>query len=507
MRPACPKTSHMPGIQNDSATVMNNPKKRLVLVTGATGYVGGRLAPRLIARGEQVRCLARRPETLADRLSAHSEVVQGDLLDAPSLDHALSGVHTAYYLVHSLGTKGDFETTEAKAALNFTAAAKTAGVRRVIYLGGLYAEGKPGLSPHLRSRRRVGEILREHGVQTIEFRASVILGSGSLSFELIRSLVQRLPIMVTPKWVSVQAQPIAISDVIEYLVAALDLEMTGHRTYEIGGLDQMSYGDLMREYARIRGLRRWMTAVPVLTPRLSSLWLNLVTPVYARIGRKLIDSMVSPSIVRDDSALRDFDIRPMSVHEAIEQALSNEDKEVTETHWAGAVSTVGPVRSWKDASFRRRIVDSREIHTEASLEQAFAPIQRIGGINGWYYGNWLWRLRGFLDRLAGGVGMGRGRRSPELLRVGDVVDCWRVASFDPPRRLTLIAEMKLPGRAWLQFELEPEGTGSRIRQTAIYDPLGLSGILYWYLLYPIHKVIFAGMLRNIARIAEREASR
>jgi uncharacterized protein YbjT (DUF2867 family) len=486
---------------------MNSANKRLVLVTGATGYVGGRLATRLIARGEQIRCLVRRPEALVGHLSAHSEVVQGDLLDAPSLDRALTGVDTAYYLVHSLGTDGDFEAEEAEAALNFALAAKAAAVRRTIYLGGLCEEGRVDLSPHLRSRRRVGEILREHGVQTIEFRASVILGSGSLSFELIRTLVQRLPIMVTPKWVSVQAQPISISDVLEYLAAALDLEVAGHRIYEIGGLDQMSYGDLMRDYARIRGLRRWMIAVPVLTPRLSSLWLNLVTPVYARIGRKLIDSMTSPSIVRDDSALRDFDIRPTSVHEAIEQALRNEDREVTETHWTGAVSTVGPVRTWSSDSFLSRIIDYREAHTKAHPEQAYALIQRIGGVNGWYYGNWLWRLRGFLDRLVGGVGMGRGRRDPESLRVGDVVDCWRVESFDPPRRLSLVAEMKLPGRAWLQFDVEPDGAGSRIRQTAIYDPLGLSGIFYWYLLYPVHKLVFAGMLRNIVRVAERGASR
>lgn len=494
------------GIHNDSATVMNNLGQRLVLLTGATGYVGGRLAQRLIARGERTRCLARRPESLMNRVSARSEVMQGDLLEAHGLDRAFASVDTAYYLVHSLGAKGDFETTETAAALNFAVAAKAAGVRRVIYLGGLCEEGTSSLSPHLRSRCRVGEILREHGVPTIEFRASVILGSGSLSFELIRALVQRLPIMVTPKWVSVQAQPIAISDVLAYLLAALDLKVMGHRTYEIGGLNQMSYGDLMREYARIRGLRRWMIAVPVLTPRLSSLWLNLVTPVYARIGRKLIESMTSPSIVRDDSALRDFNIRPMSVHEAIVQALRNDDNEITETHWTGAASTVEPVWTLTDDSFGNRIVDSRETHTKARPEQAFVPIQRIGGANGWYYGNWLWRLRGVMDRLVGGVGMGRGRRDPEELRVGDVVDCWRVQSFDPPRRLTLVAEMTLPGRAWLRFDVEPDGAGSRIRQTAVFDPLGLSGIFYWYLLYPVHEFVFAGMLRNIARIAERGAS-
>ena len=485
---------------------MNPDGPRLVLVTGATGYVGGRLLKELAAHGESVRCLARSPKYLVGRVQPGTEVVKGDVLDPSSLDQAFIGVHTAYYLVHSLGTPGDFETIEIQGARNFAAAAKKAGVRRVIYLGGLCNDQQPDLSAHLKSRCRVGDELRKHGVLTIEFRASVIIGSGSISFELIRSLVRRLPVMVTPRWVSVAAQPIAISDVIHYLFAALDLDVARHRTYEIGGRDQMTYGDLMREYARVRGLRRWMVAVPVLTPRLSSLWLNLVTPVYARIGRKLIDGMTTPSVVRDDAALRDFPIRPLSVHEAIEQALRNEDREFVETHWAGALSSVGPVRSWGGVSFRNRIVDARDIPTTASPEEAFAPVRRIGGATGWYYGNWLWRLRGFLDRLVGGVGMGRGRRDSESLRVGDVVDCWRVESYDPPRRVTLAAEMKLPGRAWLQFDVEPDGDGSRIRQTALYDPVGLSGILYWYLLYPVHKLVFAGMLRNIARAAERGVS-
>ena len=485
---------------------MTKETGRLILLTGATGYVGGRLLKALTAQDERVRCLVRRPEALEDRVTAGTEVVRGDVLDPPSLERALAGVRTAYYLVHSLGIGSDFESVEEESARNFARAAKAAEVRRIVYLGGLCDERQASLSAHLRSRCRVGEVLREDGVQTIEFRASVVVGSGSLSFELIRALVQRLPVMVTPRWVSVQAQPIAISDVIEYLISALDLDLEDHRTYEIGGSDRMSYGDLMREYARIRGLRRWMIAVPVLTPRLSSLWLNLVTPVYARIGRKLIDSMTSPSVVRDDSALRDFNIQPMGVREAVEQALRNEDQEFAETHWADAISSVGPVRGWGGVSFGNRIVDAREVTTTARAEEAFAPIQRIGGDAGWYYGNWLWRLRGLLDRILGGVGMGRGRRDSESLRVGDVVDCWRVESYDPPRRLTLAAEMKLPGRAWLQFEVEPEGDGSRIRQTALYDPVGLSGLLYWYLLHPVHELVFAGMLRNIARAAEQGTS-
>lgn len=481
---------------------MSHANQQPVLVTGATGYVGGRLTNELAARGHRVRCMARRPEVMAERVGESTEVVQGDVLDPDSLARACSGVQTAYYLVHALGAAGDFEKTEERGARNFAEAARDAGVRRVIYLGGLCAEETAGLSPHLRSRRQVGETLRRHGVQTIEFRASIIIGSGSLSFELIRSLVQRLPVMVTPRWVAVKAQPIAVADVLAYLTAALDLAATGHRTYEIGGADVMSYGELMQAYAQARGLRRWMIPVPVLTPRLSSLWLNLVTPVYARVGRKLVGSMTTPSLVRDDAASRDFSIRPVGVHEAIRQALRNEDREVAETHWAGALSSVGPTRDWGGVSFRNRIVDSRERCTPAAPEDAFRPIQRIGGRTGWYYANALWQLRGLLDRTAGGVGMARGRRDPEHLRMGDVVDCWRVECCDPPRRLRLAAEMKLPGRAWLQFDVEPRGDGSRIRQTALYDPVGWLGLLYWYLLYPAHHFVFTGMLRSIARAAE-----
>jgi uncharacterized protein YbjT (DUF2867 family) len=482
---------------------MSKRGARIVLVTGATGYVGGRLFKALERRGERVRCLARRPEALASRVDSSTEIFPGDVMAPETLATAVQGVDTAYYLVHSLGISGDFEAIEEEAARNFATAAKTAGVRRVVYLGGLCDEGEAGLSPHLRSRCRVGRVLRDAGVETIEFRASIVIGSGSLSFELIRSLVQRLPAMITPRWVSVQAQPIAISDVLEYLVAALDLGAGGHRLYEIGGSERMSYGDLIREYAQIRGLRRLMIAVPVLTPRLSSLWLNLVTPVYARVGRQLIGSMTSPSVVLDDSARNDFDVQPMGVREAIEKALHNEDQEFAETHWADALSSVGPLRRWGGVSFRNRIVDSREVHAAATPEKVFDVIREIGGRNGWYYANWLWCLRGFMDRIVGGVGMARGRRDPQALRVGDVVDCWRVEHYAPPNRLTLAAEMKLPGRAWLQFDVEPKGEGSIIRQTALYDPLGWSGILYWYIIYPVHPLVFAGMLRNIARIAEQ----
>ncbi len=476
-----------------------------VLVTGATGYVGGRLVRLLEQRGESIRCLARRPEVLGKRVADSTEVVYGDVLLPETLDAAFAGIDCVYYLVHSLGSTGDFEAEEVRSAQHFADAARRAGVRRIIYLGGLCDESAPP-SPHMRSRLRVGQVLRSCGVETVEFRASIIIGSGSLSFELIRALVQRLPVMLTPRWVSIQAQPIAIGDVVAYLVAALDLEAGESRVYEIGGAERMSYVDLMREYAGLAGLRRVIIRVPVLTPWLSSLWLSLVTPLFAPIGRKLIESITTPSVVQDTCALHDFSLRPVGVREAIQQALRNEDQLFVETHWTDAFSSVKkPV--WGGVSFGNRIVDSRVLHASLSPEEAFWPIQRIGGGTGWYYGNSLWQLRGLLDRMAGGVGMYRGRRDAEVLRVGDVLDCWRVEVYDPPRRLVLAAEMKLPGRAWLQFDVEPLENGVLVRQTAQYDPVGLTGLAYWYALYPVHQFIFAGMLRGIVREGIRQSAR
>lgn len=297
----------------------------LILLTGASGYVGGRLLPLLESQGYRVRCLARHPEALQQKTGQSTEVVAGDVLDRPSLDSALRGVDAAYYLVHSMGSSGSFEEADRQAALNFGQAAKAAGVGRIIYLGGLGRDDE-ALSPHLRSRQEVGQILRESGVPVLEFRASIIMGAGSLSFEMIRSLVERLPVMITPRWVNVPAQPIAIDDVLEYLLAALRLPVSEYRVYEIGGTDQVTYGDIMRTYARQRGKRRWMIPVPFLTPFLSSLWLGLVTPLYARIGRKLIESIVHTTVVRDDSARKTFAVRPMGVEEAVRRALANDDR-------------------------------------------------------------------------------------------------------------------------------------------------------------------------------------
>jgi len=477
---------------------------RLILLTGATGYIGGRLLTALQEAGERVRCVARRPEFLRHRLDARTEVVCGDLLDPASLGPALAGVDTAYYLVHSMGAADGFEAADRRAAEQFGAAARAAGVRRIIYLGGLGESGED-LSPHLRSRQEVGDVLRASGVPVIELRASIVIGSGSLSFEMIRALVERLPVMIMPRWVAVPAQPIGITDVLAYLLEARDLPGTESRVFEIGGAERLSYGDIMREYARQRGLRRVMIPVPVLTPHLSSLWLGLVTPLYARVGRKLIDSIRHATVVRDDSALRVFKVRPHGIRDAIAAALRHEDLATAATRWSDALSAAGEPRDWGGVRFGNRLVDSRVVNVAVSPRLAFAPIRRLGGTTGYYYGDWLWRLRGYLDLLVGGVGMRRGRPHPERLTVGDALDFWRVVAFEPDRRLLLAAEMKLPGRAWLEYEVQPRDGGATIRQTAIYDPIGLAGLAYWYGIYPLHQLVFAGTLRGIARAAAQGA--
>lgn len=475
----------------------------LILLTGATGYIGGRLLPALLERGYRVRCLARRPEHLQGRAKGDYEVVAGDATDAQALKAALAGVATAFYLIHSMGSSGEFAEQDRRAAQHFADAARANGVHRIIYLGGLGSD--PALSAHLASRQEVGRILRESGVPTIEFRASIIIGSGSLSFEMVRALVTRLPIMTTPRWVRSLAQPIAVEDVLAYLLAAIELPGQSSIVYEIGGPDRVSYADLMREYGRQVGLKRLIIPVPVLSPGLSSLWLGLVTPLYARVGRKLIDSVRHDTIVKDDRALRDFDIRPRGLRDAIARALAREDQEYAQTRWSDALSSAGTPRSWGGVRFGRRLIDRRRVHVEVDPATAFAPIERIGGRTGWYHADWLWRLRALLDTLLGGVGMRRGRPHPRVLNPGDALDFWRVEAVEPPHLLRLRAEMKLPGRAWLQFEVEPDSTGQGawITQTAIFDPVGLLGPLYWYSVWPLHQWVFSGMLRGIAAAACR----
>jgi uncharacterized protein YbjT (DUF2867 family) len=466
-----------------------------ILLTGATGYVGGRLLKKLEANGHWVRCLARRPEYLKDKIGPSTELVQGDLLNAASLEKAMAGTEVAYYLVHSMGTKGVFEQEELNSAVNFSKAAKNAGIKKIIYLGGL-SHGNE-LSAHLKSRQQVGQILRQSGIPAIEFQASIIIGSGSLSFEMIRALMERLPVMTTPKWVNVLAQPIAIEDVIQYLLEAAILPALESQIFEIGGPDRMSYLDLMKEYGRQRGLKRLIIPVPVLSPGLSSLWLGLITPLYARVGRKLIESIRHETTVHDDRALRVFSVKPMSIREAIRRALKNEDLAFAQTRWSDALSTTDQ-SNWGGVRLGNRLIDSRQCEVAGPCDKAFAVIERIGGKQGWYFANWLWQLRGFVDLLAGGIGMRRGRKNPEKINVGDVIDCWRVEQYEPGKRLRLAAEMKLPGRAWLDFEVLPTQTGCRIVQTASFDPAGLSGLAYWYAIWPLHQLVFAGMLKGIA---------
>lgn len=450
---------------------------RPVLLTGATGYVGGRLLTALRGMGRPVRCFVRDPS----KLDADVERVRGDVLDPASLARGLADIDVAYYLIHSMDGAGDYGERDRRAALTFAAAARDAGLRRIIYLGGL-GHG-PDLSAHLASRQEVGRILRGSGVPTVELRAGIVIGRGSLPFEMVRALVERLPVMLTPRWVDTETQPIAVDDVVAYLVGALDLPDGAAGVWEIGGPTRTSYRGLMREYARQRGYLRWIVPVPVLTPRLSSLWLGLVTPVQARVGRELLEGVRNETVVGDDRALRDFQVEPASIGAAVASALAE-----------GPPPKDSPVR----------LTDVREAHVDQPPERAFGPIVRIGGSTGWYWGDVLWRIRGALDRLVGGIGMRRGRRSPDTLAVDDTVDFWRVEAFEPGRLLRLVAEMKVPGDAWLQFEVESDGgSGSRVRQTAIFLPRGLLGRAYWYALAPVHELVFAGMLRGIVAAVNR----
>ncbi len=474
--------------------------RRLILLTGATGYVGRELLKELESRDFRVRCMVRRPGALQGTNPETTEIVRGDVFDPSSIESALHGVDTAFYLVHSMSSSGEFERQDRQAAANCAAAARGCGIRRIVYLGGL-GDRSTSLSAHLRSRHEVGDLLRSSGVQTIELRSSIVIGSGSFSFEMIRALVERLPIMITPKWVATPTQPIAISDLLSYLVAALNIEVEGNRTCEVGGPDRCSYGVLMRQYAAERGLRRLMIPVPVLTPWLSSLWLALVTPYYARVGRKLVDGLQNPTVVRDDSALTLGTVQPLGLRESIRKALSDEDRQFGEYRWLELIERRGARRGWGGMRIGTRLFDVRETRVNAEPERVFAAVERIGGETEWYYGDWLWQLRGLMDQLLGGAGLRRGRRDPEHLRAGDTVDFWRVEVVDPPRRLRLTAEMKVPGRAWLEFQVEGSRSASLLRQSAIFDARGLFGLAYWYALYPVHSLIFGGMLRNIAHAA------
>jgi uncharacterized protein YbjT (DUF2867 family)/uncharacterized protein YndB with AHSA1/START domain len=481
-------------------------ERPLVLVTGATGYIGGRLVPRLLDLGYRVRCLVRDPGRLQGRAwQDRVEIVAGDVLQAATLAPAMAGVETAYYLVHSLGAGADFHERDLRAADNFGTAARDGGVARIIYLGGL-AESSPGLSEHLRSRQQTGDALRKAGVPVTEFRAGVIVGSSSLSFEMIRYLTERVPVMVCPKWVFTRTQPIGIREVLDYLTAALAVPESTGRIIEIGGAEVVTYGDMMMIYADVRGLKRLMVPVPVLTPRLSSLWVNLVTPIPGKIARPLVEGLRNENVVHDPSARELFpQIRPVSYRTAVERALERLQASSVETAWSDAMSTsqrdVAPVILTNQEGM---VQERRQRVVNASPAEVFTIFTGLGGRRGWFYMDRAWKLRGFLDRMIGGVGLRRGRRDPDELRVGDALDFWRVEAVEPAHLLRLRAEMKVPGRAWLQFQVLPRDDGtSLLSQTAFFAPRGLSGWLYWYSLYPVHRVIFNGFIDEIARRAER----
>ncbi|MGW8954643.1 SDR family oxidoreductase [Streptomyces sp. NPDC055709] len=529
--------------QNESPDTSGTPRGpgtpgTRCLVTGATGYIGGRLVPELLDAGHEVRCMARSPDHLRDHpWAGRVETVRGDVTDAASVRAALSGIDIAYYLVHALGSGGDFEETDREAARVFAEEAGAAGVRRVVYLGGLTPAGVPEreLSPHLRSRAEVGEIFLRADVPATVLRAAVIIGSGSASFEMLRYLTERLPVMVTPSWLSTRIQPIAVRDVLRYLVGSARMPDDVNRAFDIGGPDVMTYEQMMHRYAAVAGLpRRLILRVPMLTPRLSSLWIGLVTPVPPALARPLAESL------RHEVVCSEHDIAayvpdppgaPLGFDLALDLALRRiRDAQVT-TRWSSA-SVPGapsdPLPTDPDWAGGSLYTDRRALDVAASPQALWRVIEGIGGDNGWYSFPLAWAVRGWLDRLVGGVGLRRGRRDTAHLRVGDSLDFWRVEAIEPGRLLRLRAEMRLPGLAWLEMRAdadgESEGDGggdgnadgrangnadggsrARYRQRALFHPHGLLGHLYWWSVSPFHAVVFGGMARNIARAAASPA--
>ncbi|PFG42664.1 uncharacterized protein YbjT (DUF2867 family) [Isoptericola jiangsuensis] len=502
-------------------------------VTGVTGYVGGRLVPELLAAGFEVRALTRDPARLAGREWVDDvEAVRADVSDLDAVRAALEGADVAYYLVHSLGTGATFEARDRRNALTFARAAREAGVRRIVYLGGLYPDVPEGeLSRHLASRKEVEEILLASGVPTTVLRAAVILGSGSASFEMMRYLTERLPAMTTPRWVDNRIQPIAIRDVLRYLVGSASMPADVSRGFDIGGPDVLTYRQMMQRYARVAGLpRRVIVGVPVLTPRLSSHWVGLVTPVPSGIARPLVESLVHEVVCREDDVRRFVPDPPeglVGVDRAIELALTRiHDGEVT-TRWSSA-SVPGapsdPLPTDPDWAGGSLYVDERRIVVDAPADVLWQVIEEIGGHGGWYSWSLAWRVRGLLDRMVGGPGLRRGRRDEHRLRVDDAVDFWRVEAIEPGRRLLLRAEMRLPGLAWLELRVDsaaeevtgPEDDGPKpqdaagpgrtyFAQRALFHPQGLLGQAYWWSVAPFHGVVFGGMQRNVAADAEARA--
>lgn len=481
-----------------------------MLVAGATGYLGRRLVEPLLDAGYRVRCLARTPSKLdGEPWRDRVEVVGGDVVDAASLAPAFDGVDYCYYLVHSIGHGPAWEERDRLAASNFRDAAAAAGVGQIVYLGGLGDEAAGALSLHLSSRHEVGEVLAAGPVPVTELRAAVVIGSGSASFEMLRHLVERLPAMVAPKWVDTPVQPIGVADVISYLIGVLGDDRAKGRVFEIGGADRLTYREMMHTYARVAGLRRRLILpVPVLTPQLSSLWIGLVTPLPPSLARPLVDSLVNPVVVSDNSIREIVPIEPIDCEAAISRALRRVDESAVLTRWTDAElhgrTPADPMPTDPDWAGGTLLTDRQERHTTADPAAVFDQIRRIGGDAGWPAAEWLWVIRGAMDRLVGGPGMRRGRRHPVELRVGDVVDFWRVEAVEESRLLRLRAEMRLPGDAWLSWEItDAPGGGSMVVQTATFHPRGLWGRAYWYSVAPFHWLVFGPMLQRLCDRAVR----
>jgi uncharacterized protein YbjT (DUF2867 family) len=471
---------------------MADSESPTIALTGASGFVGRTLIPALGAGGGQLRCISRHPDRIRGPLPGNAVRVRADLLDRASTAQALRGADVAYYLVHSLDERSDFPDLEARMARCFADEAAQAGLRRIVYLGALAQIESDSPSSHIESRHRVGEILRASGVPLTELRASVAIGAGSLPFEVVRALVERLPVMITPRWVSMPIQPIAARDLVDYLVVAGGERGSASHVYEIGGSRACTYEEILREYARARGLRRILVQVPVVTPRLSSLWLRLVTPAHYRMGRRVVESAEHRSVVEDASACAAFGIRPMPLAEAIRVALEDERAGLRMLDLDDDGDE--PVQKLRSGT---HLLERRRMGVRASREAAYDLVTRIGGETGWFFANWLWALRGALDRLVGGPGLRRGGERQVPPRPGGRVDFWSVARIEPGDRLTLRADMRLPGQAWLDLRVRERGGGVVIQQTALFDARGLLGLLYWYASKPIHDLVFDGMLRGM----------
>lgn len=480
-------------------------RSALCLVTGATGYIGGRLVRELLQHGYRVRVLARHVERLSNYpWFSQVEIVEGDANDRQAVAKSLENVDVAYYLLHALMVADDFVELERQWATTFGECAKAADVKRIIYLGGM-AETSNTLSPHLSSRAETGEILRASGVPTIELRAGVVIGSGSASFEMLRYLTERLPVMITPKWVNVRIQPIAVRDVLRYLVGAAGVSEQINRDFDIGGPEVLTYRELMLQYAEAAGLRkRYILPLPVLTPRLSSGWVGLVTPVPITLARRLIDSLRNEVVARDESIKKYIPDPPAGLttfKRAVSLALAKIKEANVETRWSNASLMGGPSEplptdpKWAGGSL---YTDIRTETTNDPIEVVWPRIESIGGDNGYSTATWAWELRGLQDRLVGGVGLRRGRRDPYFLLEGEALDFWRVEALDRPHLLRLRAEMKMPGLAWLEFKAEETEAGTRVTQRAIFVPKGLLGHIYWWTVFPMHGLVFPSMVKHVA---------